>query len=182
MQTKTSDNPLQKMSAEKKAKAIKIAGTIGSLAAMAIPIPGLNLAVSKGIQLGTDAAAANVEAKQAEEVATAQGLINETKTKELENESETMEPNNPATPDPMAQEPESNVLGKKTLSPITSYHANLKQPASMLEKNILMKTLSGVSTLNKMADKDYDGDGTIESSKKEYLDSRDKAIKENSNK
>ena len=52
----------------------------------------------------------------------------------------------------------------------------------MLEKNILMKTLSGVSTLNKMADKDYDGDGTVESSEKEYLDSRNNAIKENSNK
>lgn len=147
MQTKTSDNPLQKMSADKKAKVIKTLGTIGSIAALAIPIPGLNLAVSKGIQLGTNAAAANVEAKQAEEVATAQNIVNETKTKELENESETM--NNPATPDPMAQEPESNVLAKKTLSPITSYHANLKQPASMLEKNILMKTLSGVSTLKK---------------------------------
>tara|TARA_B100001287_G_C22661696_1_gene520717 strand:+ start:886 stop:1431 length:546 start_codon:yes stop_codon:yes gene_type:complete len=181
MQTKTSDNPLQKMSADKKAKAIKIAGTIGSIAALAIPIPGLNLAVSKGIKAGTDLAAANVEAKQAEEVSTAQGIIAENKTKELENESEIME-NNPATPDPTAQEPESNTLAKKTLSPITSYHANLKQPASMLEKSILMKTLSGVSTLNKMADKDYDGDGTIESSQKEYLDSRDKAIKENSNK
>ena len=116
MQTKTSDNPLQKMSADKKAKVIKTLGTIGSIAAMAIPIPGLNLAVSKGIQLGTNAAAANVEAKQAEEVATAQNLINES---------------------------------KKTLSPITSYHANLKQPASMLGKSILMKTLSGVSTLKK---------------------------------
>ena len=163
MQTKTSDNPLQKMSADKKAKVIKTLGTIGSIAALAIPIPGFNLAVSKGIQLGTDAAAANVEKKAAEEVSTAQ----------------TMEPNNPATPDPMAQEPESNVLAKKTLSPITSYHANLKQPASMLEKNILMKTLSGVSTLNKMADKDYDGNGIIESSEKEYLGARNNAIQEN---
>ena len=179
MQTKTSDNPLQKMSADKKAKVIKTLGTIGSIAALAIPIPGFNLAVSKGIQLGTDAAAANVEKKAAEEVSTAQNIVNENKNKELENESETMEPNNPATPDPMAQEPESNVLAKKTLSPITSYHANLKQPASMLEKNILMKTLSGVSTLNKMADKDYDGNGIIESSEKEYLGARDKAIKEN---
>lgn len=181
MQTKTSDNPLEKMSSEKKAKLIKVLGTIGSAAAMAIPIPGLNLLASAGIKAGTDAAAANVEKKAAEEVSTAQGLIAETKTKELENESEAME-NNPATPDYTAQEPESNVIAKKTLSPITSYHANLKQPASMLEKNILMKTLSGVSTLNKMADKDYDGDGTVESSEKEYLDSRNNAIKENSNK
>ena len=69
MQTKTSDNPLEKMSAEKKAKIIKIAGTIGSAAAMAIPIPGLNLLASAGIKAGTDAAAANVEKKAAEESA-----------------------------------------------------------------------------------------------------------------
>jgi len=149
MQTKTSDNPLQKMSAEQKAKAIKIAGTIGSAAALAIPIPGLNMLVSAGIKAGTDAAAKNVEQKQAEKVQTAQNVIDDAQTKALENESETMEPNNPATPDPMAQEPGSSMLGKKTLSPITSYHANLKQPASMLEKSILMKTLSGVSTLKK---------------------------------
>ena len=137
MQTKTSDNPLQKMNAEQKARAIKIAGTIGSAAALAIPIPGLNMLVSAGIKAGTDAAAKNVEQKQAEKVETAQNVIEDAQTKALENESEIME-NNPATPDPMAQEPESNVLAKKTLSPITSYHDNLKQPASMLEKNILM--------------------------------------------
>ena len=33
----------------------------------------------------------------------------------------------------------------------------------------------------KMADKDYDGDGKVESSKEEYFGSRDKAIKENKN-
>lgn len=148
MQTKTSDDPLKKMSAEKKSKAIKVLGTIGSAAAMAIPIPGLNMLVSAGIKAGTDAAAKNVEAKKAEEVSTAQGLINDTQTKTLENESEIME-NNPATPDPAPTAPEPDVLAKKTLSPITSYHSNLKQPASMLEKNILMKTLSGVSTLKK---------------------------------
>ena len=81
MQTKTSDNPLEKMSSEKKAKLIKVLGTIGSAAAMAIPIPGLNLLASAGIKAGTDAAAANVEKKAAEEVSTAQGLIDETKTK-----------------------------------------------------------------------------------------------------
>jgi hypothetical protein len=48
-----------------------------------------------------------------------------------------------------------------------------------------MSEISGASTLPspmaKMADKDYDGDGKVESSKEEYFGSRDKAIKENKN-
>ena len=58
--------------------------------------------------------------------------------------------------------------------------------ASEAETAMKMQDMSGSSTLPspvaKMADKDYDGDGKIESSKDEYFGSRDKAIKENKNK
>ena len=58
--------------------------------------------------------------------------------------------------------------------------------ASEAETAMKMQDISGSSTLPspvaKMADKDYDGDGKIESSKDEYFGSRDKAIKENKNK
>ena len=55
--------------------------------------------------------------------------------------------------------------------------------AAQYKSAIKMSEISGASTLPspvaKMADKDYDGNGKIESSEKEYLGSRDNAIKEN---
>tara|TARA_Y100000015_G_scaffold29619_1_gene28992 strand:+ start:487 stop:1104 length:618 start_codon:yes stop_codon:yes gene_type:complete len=58
--------------------------------------------------------------------------------------------------------------------------------AAQYKSAIKMSEISGASTLPspvaEMADKDYDGDGKIESSKAEYFGSRDNAIKENKNK
>ena len=55
--------------------------------------------------------------------------------------------------------------------------------AAQYKSAIKMSEISGASTLPspvaKMANKDYDGDGKIESSEEEYLGSRDNAIKEN---
>ena len=55
--------------------------------------------------------------------------------------------------------------------------------AAQYKSAIKMSEISGASTLPspvaEMADKDYDGDGKIESSKAEYFGSRDNAIKEN---
>lgn len=57
--------------------------------------------------------------------------------------------------------------------------------AKQYNKALQMKEISGASTIPspmaKMSDRDYDGDGKIESSKEEYFGSRDKAIKENKN-
>ena len=57
--------------------------------------------------------------------------------------------------------------------------------AAQYKSAIKMSEISGANTLPspmaKMADKDYDGDGEIESSKEEYFGSRDRAIKENEN-
>jgi len=55
--------------------------------------------------------------------------------------------------------------------------------AKQYNKALQMKEISGASTIPspmvKMSDRDYDGDGKVESSKEEYFGSRDKAIKEN---
>lgn len=60
-----------------------------------------------------------------------------------------------------------------------------KMSAAQYKSALKMSEISGASTLPspmaKMADKDYDGDGKVESSKEEYFGSRDKAIKENKN-
>ena len=60
-----------------------------------------------------------------------------------------------------------------------------KMSAAQYKSSVKMSEISGASTLpspmTKMADKDYDGDGKVESSKEEYFGSRDKAIKENKN-
>ena len=60
-----------------------------------------------------------------------------------------------------------------------------KMSAAQYKSAVKMSEISGASTLpspmTKMADKDYDGDGKVESSKEEYFGSRDKAIKENKN-
>ena len=57
--------------------------------------------------------------------------------------------------------------------------------AKQYNKALQMKEISGASTIPspmaKMSDRDYDGDGKVESSKEEYFRSRDKAIKENKN-
>tara|TARA_R110001592_G_scaffold177416_2_gene417739 strand:- start:94 stop:738 length:645 start_codon:yes stop_codon:yes gene_type:complete len=57
--------------------------------------------------------------------------------------------------------------------------------AKQYNKALQMKEISGASTIPspmaKMSDRDYDGDGKVESSKEEYFGSRDKAIKENKN-
>ena len=58
-----------------------------------------------------------------------------------------------------------------------------KMSAAQYKSSLKMQEISGASTLPspmaKMADKDYDGDGKVESSKDEYFGSRDNAIKEN---
>ena len=58
-----------------------------------------------------------------------------------------------------------------------------KMSAAQYKSALKMSEISGASTLPspmaKMADKDYDGDGKVESSKEEYFGSRDNAIKEN---
>jgi hypothetical protein len=74
----------------------------------------------------------------------------------------------------------------KMLTPYKMSYVAKNMKASEAETAMKMQDMSGSSTLPspvaKMADKDYDGDGKIESSKDEYFGSRDKAIKENKNK
>ena len=74
----------------------------------------------------------------------------------------------------------------KMLTPYKMSYVAKNMKASEAETAMKMQDISGSSTLPspvaKMADKDYDGDGKIESSKEEYFGSIDNAIKENKNK
>jgi len=75
----------------------------------------------------------------------------------------------------------------KPLKMLTGIKGNIphNMSAAQYKSAIKMSEISGANTLpspmTKMADKDYDGDGEIESSKEEYFGSRDRAIKENKN-
>ena len=75
----------------------------------------------------------------------------------------------------------------KPLKMLTGIKGNIpyNMSAAQYKSALKMSEISGASTLPspmaKMADKDYDGDGKVESSKEEYFGSRDKAIKENKN-
>lgn len=68
---------------------------------------------------------------------------------------------------------------------LTSYYRNLceelQQQIDLIEKKIEAKKKSKKKAKGgkKMADKDYDGDGEVETSKEEYFGSKDKAIKAN---
>ena len=78
-------------------------------------------------------------------------------------------------------------MAGKPIKALTQMQGTLAHNTSAKQYNraLQMKEISGASTLPspmaKMADKDYDGDGKVESSKEEYFGSRDKAIKENKN-
>ena len=75
----------------------------------------------------------------------------------------------------------------KPLKMLTGVKGNIPHNMSAAQYNsaLKMSEISGANTLpspmTNMADKDYDGDGEIESSKEEYFGSRDRAIKENKN-
>ena len=79
-------------------------------------------------------------------------------------------------------------MAGKPIKALTQMQGTLahNMSAAQYKSAIKMSEISGASTLPspvaKMADKDYDGDGKIESSKAEYFGSRDNAIKENKNK
>ena len=188
MQTKINDNPLKKMS-----KSQKI-GLIGDLVGgVAKFIPGVGPIIGAGIEAGSEALEQKVAGDEAAKAKAAQEKIQQAQQTVVDNSAEINNANastnlgakpvyNPN--DPYGTGVDPNMLEKrgtlKKLSPITSYYGEPKNLSSLVYRNsILMKTVSGVNTLAKMADKDYDGDGTIESSEKEYLDSRKQAIENN---
>tara|TARA_S200002703_G_scaffold132878_1_gene120859 strand:+ start:95 stop:781 length:687 start_codon:yes stop_codon:yes gene_type:complete len=92
----------------------------------------------------------------------------------------------------------SNQLTKNTMEMQKEDYSNVNEDGTMATKKSLA-AMTGTVAHNmsaaqyksavkfngiamKLADKDYDGDGKIESSKEEYFGSRDNAIKENKNK
>ncbi|MDB4780207.1 hypothetical protein OAG46_00250 [Planctomycetota bacterium] len=92
----------------------------------------------------------------------------------------------------------SNQLTKNTMEMQKEDYSNMNEDGTMATKKSLA-AMTGTVAHNmsaaqyksavkfngiamKLANKDYDGDGKIESSKKEYFGSRDNAIKENKNK
>ena len=92
----------------------------------------------------------------------------------------------------------SNQLTKNTMEMQKEDYSNMNEDGTMATKKSLaamtgtvahnMSTAQYKSAVKfngiamKLANKDYDGDGKIESSKEEYFGSRDNAIKENKNK
>ena len=106
-----------------------------------------------------------------------------------DNLEEEMQPTYKTNIDPMTgQEIPLMMTGNmKPLKMLTGIKGNIPHNMSAKQHNdaLKMQEISGANTLPspmaKMADKDYDGDGKIESSKEEYFGSRDKAIKENQN-
>jgi len=105
-------------------------------------------------------------------------------------ESKEQEPEQPkytTNIDPMTGEEKPLMMtgNMKPLKMLTGVSSPMtyKMSAAQYKSALKMSEISGASTLPspmaKMADKDYDGDGKVESSKEEYFGSRDNAIKEN---
>ena len=121
------------------------------------------------------------------------GLVNDG-TGEIEQETQ---PEYTTNIDPMTGEemlPNQDLVNKygipmagKPIKALTQMQGTVARnmSAKQYNKALQMKEISGASTIPspmaKMSDRDYDGDGKIESSKEEYFGSRDKAIKENKN-
>ena len=153
---KTNNSGLQKMNAQKKAKLI---GTVGKFAAFGASfLPGGSL-ISSAIQQGTDVAVNKVEEKEAEKVALAQGLVSDNNSTVNSNVNTinnagsppvvggVVDPNDPTVPVTPAVAKKGTL---KKLQPINSYYGEAKNMSALTYKNsILMKTISGVSTLKK---------------------------------
>ena len=118
------------------------------------------------------------------------GLVNDG-TEEIEQETQ---PTYKTNIDPMTGEemlPNQDLVNKgipmagKPIKALTQMQGTVahNMSAKQYNKALQMKEISGASTIPspmvKMSDRDYDGDGKVESSKEEYFGSRDKAIKEN---
>jgi hypothetical protein len=123
---------------------------------------------------------------------TAQGLVGDDFGLVNDGEETSEMPEQPAYKtniDPMTGEEKPLMMtgNMKPLKMLTGIKGNIphNMSATQYNKALQMREISGASTLPspmaKMADKDYDGDGKVESSKEEYFGSRDKAIKENKN-
>ena len=138
MQTKTNDDPLKKMT-----KSQKI-GLVGNLLGGAAQfLPGGQF-ISQGINLATQGIQQNVAGKEAEAAAAEEAKRSSAASLVASNE------------DTMNSDP--SILQKKALKPITSYYGEAKNLSSLAYKDsILMKTVSGVSTLAKM-DPMYNGE------------------------
>jgi len=120
------------------------------------------------------------------------GLVNDG-TEEIEQETQ---PTYKTNIDPMTGEemlPNQDLVNKgipmagRPIKALTQMQGTVahNMSAKQYNKALQMKEISGASTIPspmaKMSDRDYDGDGKVESSKEEYFGSRDKAIKENKN-
>lgn len=168
MQMKTSNSGLQKMNAQKKAKLI---GTLGKIAEIGTTfIPGAGPLISGAIKQGTNMAVERVEEKGAQEVATAQGLVNDNNSTVNQNVNAinndgsppvvggVVNPNDPTVPVTPAVAKKGTL---KKLQPINSYYGEAKNMSALTYKNsILMKTISGVSTLKK--------DGVVSPAEEKY--------------
>ena len=154
MQTKINDDPLKKMS-----KSQKI-GLIGGLAGTAAQfIPGVGPIVSAAINAGTQGLQQKAAGDEAKAAADAQNEVAQANQVQVDNSAQM---NNASTNlgakpvydpnDPYGTGLDSSMLKKtgKTLKPIESYYGEAKNLSSLTYKNsILMKTISGVSTLEK---------------------------------
>ena len=157
MQTKTNDDPLKKMT-----KSQKI-GLIGGIAGTAAQfIPGVGPIVSAAINAGTQGIQQNVAGKEAEAAAGEQAKRSSAASLVASNEGAMNAASNLGVKpvynpnDPFATGFDPSMIKKtgKVLKPITSYYGEAKNLSSLAYRDsILMKTVSGVSTLGNKEDR-----------------------------
>ena len=149
MQTKINDDPLKKMS-----KSQKI-GLIGGLAGTAAQfIPGVGPIVSAAINAGTQGLQQKAAGDEAKAAADAQNEVAQANQVQVDNSAQmnNASTNLGAKPVYDPNDPYGTGFPKtgKILKPIESYYGEAKNLSALAYKNsILMKTISGVNTLQK---------------------------------